>query len=54
MLPKTLHQRNHETVRTMRNGLPAKQQTIDESVYRLGVALHELLNPAKVIGVGEC
>src|SRR5437870_1816587 len=28
-------------------------QTMDGSVYRLGVALHDLLNPAKVIGVGD-
>jgi beta-1,2-mannobiose phosphorylase / 1,2-beta-oligomannan phosphorylase len=26
---------------------------MDGSVYRLGVALHELENPAKVIGVGD-
>lgn len=28
-------------------------QTMDGSVYRLGVALHELENPAKIIGVGD-
>ena len=28
-------------------------QTMDGSVYRLGVALHDLLNPAKIIGVGD-
>ena len=27
--------------------------TMDGSVYRLGVALHDLLDPAKVIGVGD-
>jgi predicted GH43/DUF377 family glycosyl hydrolase len=26
---------------------------MDGSVYRLGVALHDLENPAKVIGVGD-
>ena len=26
---------------------------MDGSVYRLGIALHDLLNPAKVIGVGD-
>src|SRR6201981_3593658 len=26
---------------------------MDGSVYRLGVALHDLKNPAKVIGVGD-
>ena len=26
---------------------------MDGSVYRLGVALHDLLDPAKVIGVGD-
>ncbi len=28
-------------------------QTMDGSVYRLGVALHDLQNPAKIIGVGD-
>ena len=28
-------------------------RTMDGSVYRLGVALHDLLNPAKIIGVGD-
>ena len=28
-------------------------QTMDGSVYRLGVALHDLRNPANVIGVGD-
>ena len=28
-------------------------RTMDGSVYRLGIALHNLLNPAKVIGVGD-
>jgi len=28
-------------------------QTMDGSVYRLGVALHDLGDPAKVIGVGD-
>jgi predicted GH43/DUF377 family glycosyl hydrolase len=28
-------------------------QTMDGSVYRLGAALHDLQNPAKVIGVGD-
>ncbi len=28
-------------------------QTMDGSVYRLGVALHDLRNPAKIIGVGD-
>ena len=28
-------------------------QTMDGSVYRLGVALHDLSDPAKVIGVGD-
>jgi predicted GH43/DUF377 family glycosyl hydrolase len=28
-------------------------QTMDGSVYRLGVALHDLLDPAKIIGVGD-
>lgn len=28
-------------------------KTMDGSVYRLGVALHDLHNPAKVIGVGD-
>ena len=28
-------------------------QTMDGSVYRLGVALHDLQNPAKIIGVGN-
>jgi len=28
-------------------------QTMAGSVYRLGVALHDLRNPAKVIGVGD-
>ncbi|MFZ0593115.1 MAG: hypothetical protein WAM39_21845, partial [Bryobacteraceae bacterium] len=28
-------------------------RTMDGSVYRLGVALHDLLNPAKVIGVSD-
>src|SRR5260370_42085371 len=28
-------------------------RTMDGSVYRLGIALHDLLNPAKVIGVGR-
>ena len=28
-------------------------QTMDGSVYRLGVALHDLHNPAKIIGVGD-
>src|SRR6266567_239846 len=28
-------------------------ETMDGSVYRLGVALHDLRNPAKVIGVGD-
>src|SRR6266446_2006688 len=28
-------------------------RTMDGSVYRLGVALHDLENPAKVIGVGD-
>ena len=26
---------------------------MDGSVYRLGVALHDLVNPAKIIGVGD-
>ena len=26
---------------------------MDGSVYRLGVALHDLRNPAKIIGVGD-
>ena len=28
-------------------------KTMDGSVYRLGVALHDLQNPAKIIGVGD-
>jgi predicted GH43/DUF377 family glycosyl hydrolase len=28
-------------------------ETMDGSVYRLGVALHDLHNPAKIIGVGD-
>src|ERR1035438_758975 len=28
-------------------------ETMDGSVYRLGVALHDLRNPAKIIGVGD-
>jgi predicted GH43/DUF377 family glycosyl hydrolase len=28
-------------------------KTMDGSVYRLGVALHELQNPGKIIGVGD-
>ena len=28
-------------------------RTMDGSVYRLGVALHDLRNPAKIIGVGD-
>jgi len=28
-------------------------QTMAGSVYRLGVALHDLRNPAKIIGVGD-
>src|SRR5258708_1104255 len=28
-------------------------KTMDGSVYRLGVALHDLHNPAKIIGVGD-
>ena len=28
-------------------------RTMDGSVYRLGAALHDLKNPAKVIGVGD-
>ena len=28
-------------------------QTMDGAVYRLGVALHDLLNPAKMIAVGD-
>jgi len=28
-------------------------QTMDGSVYRLGVALHDLIDPAKIIGVGD-
>ena len=28
-------------------------KTMDGPIYRLGVALHDLLNPAKVIGVGD-
>lgn len=28
-------------------------QTMDGAVYRLGAALHDLSNPAKIIGVGE-
>jgi beta-1,2-mannobiose phosphorylase / 1,2-beta-oligomannan phosphorylase len=28
-------------------------RTMDGAIYRLGVALHDLQNPAKVIGVGE-
>jgi predicted GH43/DUF377 family glycosyl hydrolase len=28
-------------------------QTMDGSVYRLGVALHDLQNPAKILGVGD-
>jgi predicted GH43/DUF377 family glycosyl hydrolase len=28
-------------------------QTMDGSVYRLGVALHDLQNPAKIVGVGD-
>ena len=28
-------------------------RTMDGAVYRLGVALHDLRNPAKVIGVGD-
>jgi predicted GH43/DUF377 family glycosyl hydrolase len=28
-------------------------RTMDGSVYRLGVALHDLLDPAKIIGVGD-
>jgi len=28
-------------------------RTMDGSVYRLGVALHDLQNPAKIIGVGD-
>ena len=28
-------------------------QTMDGSIYRLGVALHDLRNPAKIIGVGD-
>lgn len=27
---------------------------MDGSVYRLGVTLHDLLNPAKIIGVSDC
>src|ERR1051326_2256411 len=28
-------------------------ETMDGSVYRLGVALHDLQNPAKILGVGD-
>jgi len=28
-------------------------QTMDGSIYRLGVALHDLRNPARIIGVGD-
>jgi predicted GH43/DUF377 family glycosyl hydrolase len=28
-------------------------ETMDGSIYRLGVALHDLRNPAKIIGVGD-
>jgi len=28
-------------------------QTMDGSVYRLGVALHDLMNPAKILGVSD-
>jgi predicted GH43/DUF377 family glycosyl hydrolase len=28
-------------------------RTMDGSVYRLGVALHDLMDPAKIIGVGD-
>jgi predicted GH43/DUF377 family glycosyl hydrolase len=28
-------------------------QTMDGSIYRLGVALHDLRNPAKIVGVGD-
>lgn len=28
-------------------------QTMDGSVYRLGVALHDLHNPAKILGIGD-
>ena len=34
-------------------GLPEFSKLMDGSVYRLGVALHDLQNPANIIGVGD-